>query len=1326
MAYFRVPDSGIGPGVSRTAAEWANTRHTYTRSYNGFDEETDPDFEEVEFEGGNDASQIYLSVSMPVKAYGDLVVENSDEETLCENVPGEWKIKRSIKFDSTETEALNEIKAFELRLLTVKNFRVEKVQVDPNSEDHNAKFRGDLYALPVGWVPDDSQIWNYTGWSLIVFDGAESNVLETFDGLEPDELGDGKIAEIVFDWDGRFNRQGVPGPNNDPVEGVYTAQVLAGTRTDQVAAPVYITVTQSRPQEIRVKICGCRCKECEKAAAGNMFLVFDLTSGMLQSFVGPPLHCAVSYCSLKHDQEPQSMGFGWSGPSTARVLEPEDQDGALVYRSEGGVNLRWEVVDDVYVPTTSNNKIKVVKTWDPNATYVLTFPDQSQREFNEDGLLMRTVDRNGLALTYQYTDGLLTSMTDASDQVLSFDYGSREDGQPVSISSLSRVTTMDYDEAGRLEVITDPAGQTTTFVYNEDGRLWKIKDTRDEVAMTYLYDAEGRIISEQTYDQSLVSTYYDGSSGFQETLDTYDFHPDPVAAGVYAALRVVTVTEDLTQASPAQVSMSFFNANGRVICREDRVSDVVSNRMVMEFEDPNDSTLMTRMINPNLAQTVWTYDADGNVKTVTDNDGNVTEYFYAQELDDPLNPLHKNLLRLVVRPGSSFANPSLEIVYDENGNLQRVYDEKRNYTDYDVSSLGLVESITDRRGHTTSMSYDPTTHRLLTITGPADSNDAFAERTVTLGYDDYGNVNSVSDDLDQEILYEFDGVDRVTQMTDARGKTIEMNYVNGLLDNVVAPPNAESGANTRTTRFSYDDSGRLTLTESEVDESDFQSRVGYSYTGFSQLKQLRRWKDATEKHCDYVYDSLGRMISALDFGGRETVIEHAPFCVENTVTTPRGIKRKSSFNSLCQLTRLRNTDETKRFWYDQRGRVIKVAAGANYATEGGEVPAGFASGQYVSSHYAFTTKYTYNELDLVTRVDYGTGFSILYDYDEEENLIRVTDTNGRVTEYSYYNNGRLYQVTHQSEVFTYQYDEVGRLLSITYPSSTGLVASFTKTDDSSGWNENGQLLCLRYLKGGNHFQRFEYSYDDSGNRIQLIDTPENLANQVTWDYNYDWLNRLAEVKRDSTTTSVYAYDESDNRIELQLPQDDKVWTYGYDIADRIQSRSLNISGGGAVEYETFEHDDDGNMISRTLSSNSTVTQYFWDADNRLGVTLVGGNFAAEASYEFDGIRRSGYQAGEGYSSRYFSSGGMSLSEQARDGTSLSFIQGHQILGLNDGTDLFYHISDGLGSVRLIVDEDGDAVASFSTDEFGVEEVSSGTRTDLNFMTYVGSLGVRKD
>ena len=47
-------------------------------------------------------------------------------------------------------------------------------------------------------------------------------------------------------------------------------------------------------------------------------------------------------------------------------------------------------------------------------------------------------------------------------------------------------------------------------------------------------------------------------------------------------------------------------------------------------------------------------------------------------------------------------------------------------------------------------------------------------------------------------------------------------------------------------------------------------------------------------------------------------------------------------------------------------------------------------------------------------------------------------------------------------------------------------------------------------------------------------------------------------------------------------------------------------------------------------------------------------------------------------------------------------------------------------MRLIVDDAGDEVASFTHNEFGIEESSTGTRTDLDFMTFVGGLGMRKD
>ena len=42
--------------------------------------------------------------------------------------------------------------------------------------------------------------------------------------------------------------------------------------------------------------------------------------------------------------------------------------------------------------------------------------------------------------------------------------------------------------------------------------------------------------------------------------------------------------------------------------------------------------------------------------------------------------------------------------------------------------------------------------------------------------------------------------------------------------------------------------------------------------------------------------------------GDNTDLEHAPFCSNSTVKTPRGIHRKSVFDGLCRMTQVNNWD----------------------------------------------------------------------------------------------------------------------------------------------------------------------------------------------------------------------------------------------------------------------------------------------------------------------------------------------------------------------------------------------------------------------------------
>ncbi len=319
-----------------------------------------------------------------------------------------------------------------------------------------------------------------------------------------------------------------------------------------------------------------------------------------------------------------------------------------------------------------------------------------------------------------------------------------------------------------------------------------------------------------------------------------------------------------------------------------------------------------------------------------------------------------------------------------------------------------------------------------------------------------------------------------------------------------------------------------------------------------------------------------------------------------------------------------------------------------------------------------------------------------------------------LTEYAYYSDGRLYQVTAKAtptdQVFTYSYDLAGRPYEVQFPSSTGIVARYYTSGNVSGWDANGRLTHLRYTKGSNLLQSFTYTYDPSGNRTSMVETPAS-GPAITWAYGYDWLDRLTSVTKDSVLQSVYSYDESDNRIQLQMPVLGQTHSYAYDFADRI----LSCSVGGSV-VETFSHDADGNMLART--AGGVTTTYTWNDDNRL-ISISKPGLSASYRYDSEGIRKS-----KGSDTRYFSSGAASLAD-LHPSNSISYIQGHQILGMVQSGSFYWYISDALSTVRLVVDGTGTVVASYASDEFGNQTAATGS-ADLRQHTYTGGLGVRND
>lgn len=1011
---------------------------------------------------------------------------------------------------------------------------------------------------------------------------------------------------------------------------------------------------------------------------------------------------SMSYNSYNSSNLPASMGYGWAmGVLQARLDFPPSGD--LVFYDGSGSFERWVLDGSDYVPAHPNNYIQAQENMD--GSFTLTFRDQTRMNFDSSGVLETILDRNENTTTFDRDgNGHVISVDDGEGRFLYLDYDGRTDGQPRYLRRQDDTTGLTveliYDGNDRLWKMVEHEGETTEFLYDGDGRLWKKIDPRGQVEVEFSYydsgDYEGRVETETIYGERKI---------------TY----------TYTATTQTMVEEDLSALSDdlPRTTVLTFGEFGQLVSKV----DPIGNLWEWEYNDPLNPYLMTKAIDPNLNFTEYEYDEDSQLISMTDAQNSTTTFTYNQPGDTGYTAAKRFLIKEVQRPTvtvpSTVTYAPTQYEYDSLGNLIEIIDAANESTLFTVRSDGRVTKVTNRRGKEFDLTYTAgggglTLGNLETVTAPAGPNSAPA-RVTTFTYDAYDRVTQVEDNVDKTLLYQYDGNDRVTRRTDQRSKYTEFAFSDGVLDYIEMPTNGGSGMNRRQTRFEYDDASRVKEVFAQKSTTVEESRVRMEFDGFANLRKLGRLRDSLEMLHQFNFDKLDRLLATIDPLLRETETVYEPFCTERTVTTPRGVERTYRFDSLCRLTQVESGQELVTFDYDELHRPYRVTQGLS--TRYGKVTSLFGESPYGASANRVTLL-AYDELDRVTLITFPDSETIAYVYDEEGAVTQMTDVHGKVTRYTYYDDGRLYQVILErpsvaDRVFSYKYDAAGRLEQIDYPSATNIVVKFSGPSSEPGWDDAGNLLHMRYLLSNAHLHRFAYTYDDAGNRISMTDTPTNTANEVLWEYGYDWLDRLTSVSRGGTPTTVYAYDESDNRISLEWPQDSVTHDFTYDDANQIVARKL-----GVTVLESYEHDQDGNMIARTASG--VTTQYRWSDKNRLLDRKVAGVSAERHKYDAGGIRES-----KNDGTKYFSSGDVSVADMRPSSVPVSYFQGHQLLGMEVNGTFYYYVTDGLANVRLVLDASGSIVASTVFDEFGIPEDVSGS-ADLRPHGYTGGLGVRND
>ena len=780
---------------------------------------------------------------------------------------------------------------------------------------------------------------------------------------------------------------------------------------------------------------------------------------------------------------------------------------------------------------------------------------------------------------------------------------------------------------------TDARGHVTRNTYDTRGNLLRVQDRRPDAVEDFEYNEFGQLTQHTLPD----------NGGDWRRVDRYAYFTKSDGPQ-YGYLK-----EEIIDAKKTALTTRFecdaVGNNTRI--RDPRGNDVVyvynrQNQVVREVSRP------VTVGGPRY-QTDTFYDANDNTVRVdrqNGGDAGVTRensYFTTTHGYEILN--RRTRTRKQVAPG--------RFVETEN-----VYDANRNVV------LRKSGEATNKRqpNNAVALMYDERDLPLEKVVAPGDREQS------TRRYDYDLNGNRVRqlvglEDKPREVLYIYDGFDRLKGMSDPMGNRHEHTYdANGNVTRRLISGELEDldggRLNLRLLEESstYDEQDRLTRTERLHFDRRTQAAIG---DGRATLR--------------VEHNANSQITRIIDDNGAETRMFYDTANREWKVVEANGDVKLKSYDANSNLTAVEEEEATGD---DKRLR-------------------------------RFRTKYEYDGLDRVSRSFDGRGESNSYTYDSRDNVTSVIDALGNVTRLEYDDLGRLLRTRRflgkpgaaQNSVNTsqewddnsrlvlrrdgngnvtrYTYDALNRETSVTYADRTANTYTYDVHGNQTTMRDaNGTRVASIYdlldrvtrraiapgpgVSRDTTFEEFGYdglsrlvrARDDDSLVVRDYDslsfqTRETLNGQLiscTRDavgnkrsctypggravrYDYDRLNRMAKVadQDGAIATFDYAGGRRLSRRRYSTPEATLTSVYSYDGDDRMTASSHYAGGDkdALIDARRYAWDAMGNKTQQAdlrAGDRGPTHNYGYDSLNRLirtSVTDASGAKVSGAAYEFD-------------------------------------------------------------------------------------------------------------
>ena len=817
-------------------------------------------------------------------------------------------------------------------------------------------------------------------------------------------------------------------------------------------------------------------------------------------------------------------------------------------------------------------------------------------------------------------------------------------GSPDERSDQDLVSKFQYNFAGWLLQETNPNGNTFNFEYDNFGRVTQKTSPEVNVLRT-----SKRNVVRLIYGENSGSGAFSYSGGWQATkqINPRGFETHFQLDNLYRLTREVSRKDKNTTLKPSDPPASGepwtsfdYDQRGLVIKevvahqQKDDNTTVLSNislydalgRKTVNIERNSEQEISISVgcsISQQLKNTVaendivtrnW-YDKSGNMIKHQDAEGAITLNFF----DGAERKIRTILPKRKIKDTSDYNpnglhNPEINYVYDANGNQAEVIDENhiRSISEYDARNRivrskiksanrredqsttttydfqGRILTVTDGRGGKMQYEYDKAGREIRSFAPPGQNQKQQSKRETQTKYDKNGNIIKIEYEGGQEVLSEYDTLNRLTtiNVSPQRGGQTGCRSIYDENGNVVEILYTQNNIEVSIKR-TYDAFDRL-ISEEMPNIGDNKKRI--SFFEYCLNDKLFRSKNPNGDIQEMFYDGFGRTEKILYSDAKQN----------------KTFERKFTYNKRDELLSIHDdmgADIT--LIRNNVGQVIKTffkdEGHDSYSLESSYD----ARGNRTELHYPNKTRslfFSYDIKNRLTQISDGNK-NTSYQYDSNNNLVVIKKPDGVVEQrvYDLFNRlTLLHVISNKVSLYrsTYDYNKGGSCIGTT-----------------QNWHEGPQLTTEYAYDSKNRLIRefwgeagFEYTYDDMGNRLSEkgLGSEANVQNQ----YTYNLLNQLTSLRTKEEIID-FEYDLNGNIILENIDGNVKK-EYVWDCLDRLTYCSLENGNSFNAKYDYQDHKywtKDGDQVKIDRWDNSVSIQEIIDAsitDYIYGVGMGGG------------------------------------------------------------------------------------------------------------------------